>query len=598
MPLPTEPDQGDPCDTNSSTTRPHGSNLVREVFAVFAESFQARADLIAHWFRLPALTVWLSRRLAKPPALIAAEFFVALALSVTFFQFVAASSLPHPDGNVMQIQTFGYLGDRADPKGKDTILLAWKKRLAGPALSSWLLDKAYRETGQTREKEQISYQTIFGFYHAGWLFLLFLLLILCRRDALFIMLGVFAGLMYNLTDYKHGWCYYPWDISNMFFFTLACLLYDQRKIWPFLAACVTGYQFKETSLLCAVLIFFYQDWSWPKRVGGFVGAVLLSFGINHLMMVHYGVTAPLLAMDDTGSLYNHLFHNAAPENLAYLFSLELHHVLFSNAGALLIILLVPWRNYREVTFKTLLVVFVVCEFAFGLVMESRIWYEILPLSWMLVSEAMTGVFSLNPPVASVNSRQRGVLLGSYWLMLASLLVVAIAIHSYSPFSLASPALPEAALPGVQHPVNDQDLAQRCEELGSNYVASEVKLALVLKHEGHEAESASHLWKAIAVETNAVAANNLAWLLTTATDARVRNGSEAVSLAESACRETHYKNPLMIATLAAALAEARRPDDAAAAAEQAQEVARAGGQADFAARMAQLAELYKSGQTYR
>ncbi len=61
--------------------------------------------------------------------------------------------------------------------------------------------------------------------------------------------------------------------------------------------------------------------------------------------------------------------------------------------------------------------------------------------------------------------------------------------------------------------------------------------------------------------NAEALNNLAWLLATTGNAQVRNGAEAVGLAEKACRLTGYKNPQMTGSLAAAYAEAGRYPDA-------------------------------------
>ena len=54
-----------------------------------------------------------------------------------------------------------------------------------------------------------------------------------------------------------------------------------------------------------------------------------------------------------------------------------------------------------------------------------------------------------------------------------------------------------------------------------------------------------------------ALNNLAWVLATCPDDQLRNGAEAVRLAERACELTHYREPLFIGTLAAAYAEAGR-----------------------------------------
>ena len=52
-------------------------------------------------------------------------------------------------------------------------------------------------------------------------------------------------------------------------------------------------------------------------------------------------------------------------------------------------------------------------------------------------------------------------------------------------------------------------------------------------------------------------NNLAWLLATHPSAEFRNGAEAVPLAERACQLTGGTNLAMLATLAAAYAEAGR-----------------------------------------
>ena len=59
-------------------------------------------------------------------------------------------------------------------------------------------------------------------------------------------------------------------------------------------------------------------------------------------------------------------------------------------------------------------------------------------------------------------------------------------------------------------------------------------------------------------------NNLAWLLAIHPEPGVRNGVEAVALAERACRSTGNTNTSLLATLAAAYAEAGRYPEAVAA----------------------------------
>jgi len=92
-------------------------------------------------------------------------------------------------------------------------------------------------------------------------------------------------------------------------------------------------------------------------------------------------------------------------------------------------------------------------------------------------------------------------------------------------------------------------------------------------------------------------NNLAWLLATCPDSAVRNGKEAVRLAERACRLSKFKEPSMLGVLAAAYAEAGRFNDAIGAAQQTISLATAAGNTRFAAMNQQLLQLYRAGKPY-
>jgi Flp pilus assembly protein TadD len=94
-----------------------------------------------------------------------------------------------------------------------------------------------------------------------------------------------------------------------------------------------------------------------------------------------------------------------------------------------------------------------------------------------------------------------------------------------------------------------------------------------------------------------ALSNLAWLLATASDEKVRNGQEAVRYAEKACALTGRQQAQMVAVLAAAYAEAGRFNKATAAAQQAVELARAAGNEQLATAGEQLLQLYASGRPY-
>jgi Flp pilus assembly protein TadD len=107
--------------------------------------------------------------------------------------------------------------------------------------------------------------------------------------------------------------------------------------------------------------------------------------------------------------------------------------------------------------------------------------------------------------------------------------------------------------------------------------AEQKLHLALLFAAKSA-NASDQFTAIASSApdSAVLENELAWIFATAPESTVRNGSEAIRLAERACVLTNRGRPKFLATLAAAYGEAGRFSDAVAAAQESRSLARSTG----------------------
>jgi Flp pilus assembly protein TadD len=95
-----------------------------------------------------------------------------------------------------------------------------------------------------------------------------------------------------------------------------------------------------------------------------------------------------------------------------------------------------------------------------------------------------------------------------------------------------------------------------------------------------------------------ALNNLALILATSSEADLRNGSEAVRLAERACQLTQFQQPQFIETLAAAYAEAGRFQDAQAVMAQLEHLATAAGRTGLAEKYQRLLGRYRAGQPLR
>jgi protein O-mannosyl-transferase len=90
---------------------------------------------------------------------------------------------------------------------------------------------------------------------------------------------------------------------------------------------------------------------------------------------------------------------------------------------------------------------------------------------------------------------------------------------------------------------------------------------------------------------------LAWILATDGDPQIRNGAEAVRLAEAAAALSHWRQPVILNTLAAAYAEAGRFDAATNAASRAIELAQQSGQSRLAAQIEAARQLYQQRRPF-
>ena len=112
------------------------------------------------------------------------------------------------------------------------------------------------------------------------------------------------------------------------------------------------------------------------------------------------------------------------------------------------------------------------------------------------------------------------------------------------------------------------------------------------------EAVWHLKKALQIEPDQVEPmNNLAWILATNKEDRIREPDEAIRLAEKACELTNQKRPDFLDTLAVAYASAGRFTEAMGTAEEAKALAESLGQKRLAKEIGRRLLLFKAGQPY-
>ncbi len=140
--------------------------------------------------------------------------------------------------------------------------------------------------------------------------------------------------------------------------------------------------------------------------------------------------------------------------------------------------------------------------------------------------------------------------------------------------------------------------QQALQIKPDYAPAHVSLGIVLVQTGRAGEAIAHIHQALQVEpANPGFQNNLAWILATCPEASLRDGNKAVKLARQANTLTGGENPVILHTLAAALAEAGRFSEALETAQRALDLAGAQSNTGLAGQLQYEMKLYQTGSAF-
>jgi tetratricopeptide (TPR) repeat protein len=144
--------------------------------------------------------------------------------------------------------------------------------------------------------------------------------------------------------------------------------------------------------------------------------------------------------------------------------------------------------------------------------------------------------------------------------------------------------------------------QRALAIQPDYAKACNNLGTALLQKGQVDEAVIHFQKALALQSGFVEAQNglahCAWILATSPDPSVRNGTKAVELARQTDQLSGGNNPVMVATLAAAYAEAGRFPEAITTAQRAVQLAASQNNAAMTAAFEAQLKLYQAGSAFR
>jgi protein O-mannosyl-transferase len=121
----------------------------------------------------------------------------------------------------------------------------------------------------------------------------------------------------------------------------------------------------------------------------------------------------------------------------------------------------------------------------------------------------------------------------------------------------------------------EEFFRKAAKINPDYAEAHHNLGLALRLQGKPAEAVGQLREAVVLRPNHVSMlKQLAWALATCPEASLRDGAEAVGLAQRAARLSQERDPAVLGTLAAAYAEAGRFAEAAQTARRAADLAAA------------------------
>ena len=143
---------------------------------------------------------------------------------------------------------------------------------------------------------------------------------------------------------------------------------------------------------------------------------------------------------------------------------------------------------------------------------------------------------------------------------------------------------------------DQAIAQWQKALAIRPTDAEAhrSVASALRKQGNVKEAIAEYEQALnVVPEDSVALNNLAWILATSSDASMRDGARAVTLAVKAVQASGGRDPNFLRTLAAARAEAGQFAEAVATAEAAKALASTQSKPELASRLEEEVTLYRA-----
>jgi hypothetical protein len=296
---------------------------------------------------------------------------LATGTAIPLFYQIAVLSAQQPDN----IKTF--FSFSSGFRSYQQLYTAWKTRLFSnmlawqvDRLSIWIMEKINIRYINKPEPFALALWTIIWFILISSVYILFL-----RQRSVLYIFGTYAaitfGYMPKLTETR----IYPWDMPALFIYTIFLFLFLTDKYKWMLVILPLAMGFKETAgVLCVAFLLndkLSKKEKWLMFFTTLILCALVKLGID----IYTQSSSPIFTMATgwDGKLSDFfLFQNLA--------ALKYFPIFFINAGTLLSFFIISTPEKKIVSLKIIAILFALGNFLFGIILEYRIWFELIPFA--------------------------------------------------------------------------------------------------------------------------------------------------------------------------------------------------------------------------
>jgi hypothetical protein len=269
----------------------------------------------------------------------------------------------------------------------------WRPRVLSNFLAGRFVNLLDGKADSVSKPESI--KSVIAFWVAAWFLLIGLALtIFTKEKALLCILGIYAGISFAYMPGMGVTRVYPWDMPALFAFCCFILIIMKKKEAWLALLIPLSVLFKETAIVMVVALLFWKGVSRRRKLI-YTGATLAAaLAVKTAVDLVTGNPSPLFTMtyriSDLFIIAGYLREPVTTgfsfqtsrllENLREIAKWQLDTPFLVNAGLLLALFILPFRDRVIVMLKVTALLFTLGILFFGVINEFRIWFEMIPVS--------------------------------------------------------------------------------------------------------------------------------------------------------------------------------------------------------------------------